>query len=276
MTSTNSFDPRAIPTVPVEIDWGHQLTQNLVGLYIPAGPNGLVDLTGNNPALIPQSNAFITRTQAGLGYNHTTGNAGLYVQSGSILRSTGPQTIVWYGYNYSSNNGNTSNNALIAGLASNSHSSAPYLNRCIWNASDQSMIYAGDQNSNRCAGITYGNLPAGQYTLAATFAASNVISLFANGKLVATGTGGAQSYSGDNPINIGLESGAGASYSMTITGSAAWYNRLLTPDELAWLNIMPFAMIKPTPRRKLYMLPSGVSINNSNPQANSGFVYFVT
>lgn len=280
------INPTQVPTVPVEINWGHPLAEGLVFCVIPG--IALIDLAGSS-VFNPGTSQTIGASDSGPGlyFPSTTQTAPYAPVTPKLQLST--VSLVWRG-------------TILAYLASNfgllgaatgnpgGVPSAPYNPWEVYYNTGASgvvtfSIIAANTSSDGTANFNF-DLSIGQeVSLAASFdmnATANSYAAYANGiaqtlsssSLPSSGT---YSWTGSEIIYVGGDWREAAAS----TSQGLIYNRIINGVDAAWLQAEPFAMLKPIIRRKYY-LPQSTSIIKisslgeifgESGQSQSGFVF---
>lgn len=242
------FDPTQVPTVPVEVDWGHALAQGLLALIIPGiGPVDLV--TGlpwtprNNPQLagcsygtglyLPANGSGATQpdyhSQPLQSWQQPT-NVGVFCVGyfENIGENNYPSLFGAYDIVQIQTGGNPTVNFGVSGLGSNS--------------------VAIQQNAPIATAVVGFSGPSGTGLIVAGVGSGGTY-------------GGTPTYSSTTYLYLG--SGTASNGAVLVSGGFFNADYPQLPNAADWLQAEPFAMLRPLIRRKYY-LPQTTSIININ------------
>jgi hypothetical protein len=249
--SRRGFDPRQVPSVPVELDRAHPLANGLVGCWIGGRYD---DLTGNSPAMVRQSAAGAGPSYRGTAWSNNATNSAVYSTAGAALKVT-TGSMVWTGDILTTAPADYSP---LFCVVPDGSGSAPYTSYWL-GVAVTATVYVPGPNFLACDGPISGPLVTGPQSIACVFAGANT-TLAKNGTNVYTGTSGngIPAFTSTSMVAIGGYPTTYPRNPTALTASAMIYNRQLG-DELTWISIEPFAMLRPIQRRRFYLPNTAVA-----------------
>lgn len=255
------INPTQVPTVPVEINWGHPLAQGLVGLYLPGV--AFYNLANGNPLSVAATGS-IGATKWGPGSSSQLQDS--YVPP---YQQTPTNCCIWIGNLYSV----SANATLFQGIYANPNTT-PYATYGMYADATSAVLYGqwnAVGNYNDVASST--TLSLGNQVVSVNWI-TEAIADFVNGVHNGGIVGGfSPTYSSTSLWLIG----SAGSY----TAGVLNYNTSLPASLQAWAAAEPFSMLKPIIRKKYYFPQTTTIINISSlgeifgesGQSSSGFMF---
>ncbi len=257
------WSPQRVPTVQVEIDWSHPLARGLVGLYVPGGAKGLVDLCGIGPRLAPMSGlAGVADSGVGPGLNCVGASTGAQ----GVTRFTGYEfttqnvAVFHVGWHFGVNG---SFSALLIGCATGG---APAYGLDLADSNTSARLVLASWATT----VVIGNIGIGRQTVGATFtcAGSAPYVGYLNGKALVSGTTAvtASTYDSGSREVIGTLGGASRNLNMIALGEFIYNTGTapMTADLIAWLHNEPFAMLRPVAKRTYGIIAAAPPVGGSS------------
>ncbi len=257
-----ALNPQLVPTVPVEIDWTHPLSQGLTWLMIPGSPHGFADIVGNYPRLIPSSTNYliVPSSEGPVASATVAGDTGASVFIGNNPHGlTSAGTILWNGR---INSSAISSGTQIAGV----QSSAGYDYYFGFGVGGSPATYSAvawlGSTGYSSSSSTWA---VGHQRAIAAFTAPGTLGFWVNGALVSNNTtlpAGSVPFDGNTYLvnNIIMYNTGFGTYQNT--AQIAMWNQELSSGLIQWLSAEPFAMLRPIRRRMFYGVASGSSVSN--------------
>ena len=255
---SRGFDPRYVPTVPVELDRSHPLALGLVALYIPFSAQGAIDFTGFGAPMVPSnfSNGGYVGGSAygpGLGQSPSIANPGVVQAQMSAPVSPMAQTC------------NSSGTILISGtfFATEVGSQYPQIggfasttNSCsIQSATGVSPVqYVGAAPSGNSFTITSAASPFNA-VIGMDWLSTGSTNGILNGVYSGSQYGGTIGFLSSSLVSLG---GGNASNGLVVEHLAVWNFQGI---DFLWACAEPFAMLRPT-RRRTYFVPASAPSSN--------------
>jgi hypothetical protein len=240
--------PRRVPTVSVEIDWTHPLSNGLVACYMPGSLRGAVDLTGIGPFLAPVSSAAVI--------GPTSYGPGLVSDASAASIGSSAVPAAWKlataGTIFSALEltGTPVASTSVFGLAYNSSGTTPFNDYLLFFDSSTRLGFAYNHGGTSASVQSLVAMGSGRHTAAATFTISNTapIVIYQDGAATFTGawSGVSPSYAGGGYLQIGGDISVPTRILHGNTAISLIYNRVLSAAEIAALNIDPFCMLRPS------------------------------
>ena len=251
------FDPTQVPTSPVEIDWSHPLAEGIGCLFIPG--YSLRDLARTELILAWGSGGAIGGSASGpIALNNSTSTSVNALSSPTIgvppSIAGGNQFTVICDTNIL---GAPSSNAYYFYTAYNATGGTPYI---LWgtsvnNSGDYSFYLNNDGTIN--TDLQTAVAPAvGRAFLAVTCQIGGNSNLYLNNSLLGTASAGSSVPVSSSTSYVVLGNGSNSAIKF-----GSFYNSILTPQLMAWLNAEPFAMLRPV-RRRTYFVPASAPSSN--------------
>lgn len=248
------LNPTQVPTVPVEIDWGHPLALGLVFCAPLGGNTGeLVGLSGTAPipadgaiAGAPQGPCLLLNTDV-LQYSPTN------LPSVFTSSSSPNATLAFWGVAPPVTAGNYVQQALSVGTTTYANCSVA-MN--YGNNGPASVFWPSAGATNRGGSVgTFGVASGEVFHAGATFdSAALAAAAFLNGQPCGTATlTGYQSSPSDVILNIGYPPSPAKLWGATV------HARVLSQSEIAFLFAEPFSMLRPIVRRA-WFVPASTSL----------------
>lgn len=247
--------PLQVPKGRLVIDWSNRLANGLIGVWV-FGANGTVDITGQAPTLTYESASGVyDQTREGAGLKSAAANTALTATATPAFKGLAAATLYWRGYVI----GNSSNSCDFIGITFDNAATSPFWEIGIGAMSSGSttsmqLEYSAGgspQTASANHALTAGTIES----LCATFGGTTQNIFYANGVQTASNAVGfSPSSSATSEIFINTYPSTGR-FSNTITLAAYFWNRALSPDEVAWLNLNPYSFLLPAE----YELPTGMA-----------------
>ena len=267
MRARRGFDPRFVPTAPVEL--GGELPASTV--YVPG--ISLRDLGGVFPPLVARSLATIAGSSYGPALtSNSTGNdnsTGAAVVTGSYLGNIGQEVTIFWAGDQNSTPANTAGSGIF-GIGYNSASAAPYyaFGLALDNAFNIAAICGIGSNYYQFnSSVVWA--AARRQTWVGTIQMGGDINLYQNGVLIGTTTGvptGTFATSTASALRLGNYSLGG--YSNANNAVAGFFNGIWTPAQVAQFNAQPFSMLRPV-RRRTYFVPASAPASDTGTGADT-------
>lgn len=248
-----NFSPQLVPTVPSEIDWGHPLARGLLSLYVPGLSLG--DFTPGGPSLAGGSAATIAPTPHGPGYaDQVINNGAAFAACPAKLKIAGPMTLLLRLYQISTMGG-TSGGPLW-GVQHDIANGAPFFDLALGSLANGQVFLACNDGAG-------GTLFTGFDFACAVGALSNVVgvylpggssSCYLNGGLngTAVATPSQTAFGGADLLTLGSAGAAEFIQPNLASLEGAIWGRALSADEITWLDVEPFAMLRPIKRHTTF------------------------
>ena len=266
MHARRGFDPRFVPTAPVEI--GGELPASTV--YVPGV--SLRDLGGIFPPLVAQSLATVAASSYGPALtSNSTGvdnSTGAEVLTGNYLGNIGQEvTIFWAGDQNATAPGGGSE---IFGIEYDANGDAPYHTFALAIDGGDNIVAICGIGSNYYLFTSSGAWVAQSRTSwVATIQIGGNINLYQMGALLGTTTGlptGTFATSTTSMLRLGNYNPSG--YSNANNAVAGFYNGIWTPAQVAQFNAEPFATLRPVHRRT-YFVPASAPATDTGAGADT-------
>ena len=253
--------PQYVPTYPVEINWSHPLSRDLIGLWVP-GNSGGINLVDGNPLFSYVGAATIGGSAKGPGAVTPSATGGGLINTTAMPAKfqLGASMTVFTLGTYGAAGFLGGQNPTVFG---NDLAAAPYLSYgLVLNGASgvvkmQAFI---SKSSSAFLQVTDTNLLAsyGVRPLLAAFTLSgNIVVLYVDTNAVTnTSYSGSPYYGSFSSFGFGEPTSAARSPNWT-AASGGVYSRPLSSGEIAWLRAEPFDMLRPKREVWYYSAPSG-------------------
>lgn len=243
---------RQVPIGRLKIDWTHPLAQGLLCCYVP-GAMGGHDVTGQGPTLVWASptNPTMAMGPEGPGsYTNLAGNASLEATATPALKSWTTEFSMYMRAFQPAASTSTCN---PFNITYDNAQSFPYfvagfqLNSGATGASGNYYVVANSGGSPSNANFAGTTSVGAQYSLGATILVGGNITPYLNGAAGSTTSFGASAPTSTSTATICLNNivaGGGRGTNSVIYIACCW-GRVLTADEMAWLDMEPYSFLIP-------------------------------